>query len=133
MTQEKTNLEKKTSGEVQSEAEAVGLTYVPAVDIYENEHGLVMRVEMPGVDEGSANVHIEKNLLSIEGKVHTEVPEGYSLVRAENDAGAYRRAFQLSGEIDPAGVKAKMKNGVLQVLLPKREEAKPRKIEINVN
>jgi len=133
MTQANANLEKKLEGEVQPQPEVAGETYVPAVDIYEDDHGLVMRIEMPGVDDRSANVSIEKNVLSIEGKVHTEIPEGYSLVRAENDAVAYRRSFQLLGEIDPAGVKAKMKNGVLQVLLPKREEAKPRKIEISVN
>ncbi len=109
-----------------------GRTYVPPVDIYENEEGLVMDVDMPGVDDKSLEVTVENRVLTIEGRVGLDVPAGYQLARAECQASGYRRVFELSDEVDTGAVKARMKHGVLRLTLPKREEAKARKIEIAV-
>jgi HSP20 family protein len=109
-----------------------GRMYVPPVDIYEGEDSLMMNVDMPGVDEKSVEVTVESQVLTIEGRVELDVPAGHELARAECQARGYRRVFELSDEIDAAGLKARVKNGVLRLTLPKREEAKSRKIEIEV-
>ncbi len=109
-----------------------GRVYVPPVDIYESDESLVMDVDMPGVDDKSLNVTVENRVLTIEGQVALDVPVGHALARAECQASGYRRVFELSDEIDTGSVKARMKHGVLRLTLPKREEAKSRKIEIAV-
>ena len=104
--------------------------YVPNVDIFENDDETVLLVDMPGVDDKSADVSFENQVLRIAGKVTTEIPAGHRLVREENDATGFERTFAVSHDIDAAGIKATMKNGVLRVVLPRAPEAKPRKIEI---
>ena len=109
-----------------------GRVYVPPVDIYESNESLVMDVDMPGVDETTLDVTVENRVLTLEGKVALDVPAGHTLARAESQASGYRRVFELSDEIDTTAIKARMKHGVLRLTLPKREEAKSRKIEIAV-
>jgi len=106
--------------------------YTPAVDIYDHEQEWLLLVEMPGVSDKSAEVSVDKGVLTIEGKVEPPALEGYTLARAEFDVARYRRAFEISDRVDPKGVKANMKNGVLRITLPKKEEAKARKVEVTV-
>jgi HSP20 family molecular chaperone IbpA len=104
--------------------------YLPAVDIFEGRDALRLRADMPGVEPSAVNVSVENDVLTIEGKAACEEPSGYALAGQEFCVGRYRRDFSLSGEVDTGGIKAKMKNGVLEVLLPKSVAAKTRKIEI---
>jgi HSP20 family protein len=104
--------------------------YVPRVDIYESADDIVVVADMPGVDESSVNITLEKNVLTINGYVEPEEPENYSLAYAEYEVGDYRRSFTLSNQIDQENIKATVKNGVLRLWLPKAAVARSRKIAV---
>lgn len=102
----------------------------PAVEIIESEHGSTLHVELPGVDQASAEVSLDKNTLTIRGPSGDNVPKGFELVHAEYTTGDYERVFTVSSEIDRDAVEASFKNGVLTLQLPREEAAKSTKIEI---
>ncbi|MCA9803934.1 MAG: Hsp20/alpha crystallin family protein [Cyanobacteria bacterium HKST-UBA02] len=104
--------------------------FTPPVDIYQSENAFVVIAEMPGVDESSVDITLEKGILTIQGESHREVLEGYRLVRSEAPGGNYRRMFRLSEEVDLERADAVMKDGVLRLTLPKHENARPRKISV---
>lgn len=104
--------------------------YVPRVDIYETKESIVLLADMPGVDEGSVDITLEKNVLTITGKVEPVGFPEHNLVYAEYDTGDYQRAFTLPEEIDQNRIGATVKNGVLRVVLQKAEKSKARKIAI---
>jgi len=105
-------------------------SYSPQVDIVEREEGIVVIADMPGVDEKSVDINLEKNVLSIYGRVEDEDFSNYSPAYAEYGIGDYERVFTLSDEIDRDRIDATVKNGVLTVVLPKAEKAKSRKISV---
>jgi HSP20 family molecular chaperone IbpA len=107
-----------------------GRVYVPRADIYETADDLVIVADMPGVDEHSVDITLEKNVLTISGQAQTEVPQDYSLSYTEYRPGNYQRRFTLSNHIDHDNIQATVKNGVLRLWLRKAEAAKPRKINI---
>ncbi|MBK9145448.1 MAG: Hsp20/alpha crystallin family protein [Candidatus Melainabacteria bacterium] len=104
--------------------------FTPPVDIYQSENAFVVIAEMPGVDESSVDITLEKGILTIQGESHREILEGYRLVRSEAPNGNYRRMFRLSEEVDLERADAVMKDGVLRLTLPKHENARPRKISV---
>ena len=104
--------------------------YVPRVDIYETDDTIVLLTDMPGVDENSIDITLEKNVLTINGYVEGDDPDNYSLSYAEYESGDYERSFNLSNEIDRENIEATVKNGVLRLLLPKAAPAKTRKITV---
>jgi HSP20 family molecular chaperone IbpA len=107
-------------------------TFTPKVDIWETEAGYHIEVEMPGVEKEGVDVKLEKGVLSILGRVQAEDTLGFEKVYSEYEFGNYERQFQISEIIDETKVKAVIKNGILQVELPKRESAKPKRIEVKV-
>ncbi len=128
MTTESKAVEKREARAETAPTREWGRVYVPPVDIYENEEHLVMRIDMPGVGDKSAEVVVENRVLTIEAQVDLDVPAGYDLTRAESQARGYRRVFELSDEIDDTAIKASMKNGLLKIVIPKKEGmAKDRK------
>jgi len=105
--------------------------FTPPVDIYQSENAFVVIAEMPGVDESSVDITLEKGILTIQGESHRDALEtGYRLVRSEAPVGNYRRMFRLSEEVDLERADAVMKDGVLRLTLPKHENARPRKISV---
>jgi HSP20 family molecular chaperone IbpA len=104
--------------------------YVPKVDIVETGSGMVMYADMPGVDEKSVEVTLEKNVLTITGSVETEALAGRSMAYAEYDVGDYERAFTVSDEIDRDRIDAVVKNGVLKLFLHKLPQAEVKKISV---
>ena len=92
--------------------------YVPRVDIYETDDAIILLTDMPGVDENSVDIMLEKNVLTINGYVHVDDPDNYSLSYAEYESGDYERSFNLSNEIDRENIEATVKNGVLRLHLP---------------
>jgi len=104
--------------------------FVPRADIYETAETIVLLADMPGVDEKSVDITLEKNVLTIDAAVEPELPQGYKLAYAEYTSGNYHRVFTLSDEIDREGIEAAVKNGVLKLTLPKSQKAKPRKISV---
>jgi len=110
-----------------------GRTYVPDVDIYETLESLWLRADMPGVDEQSIEVNVNDGVLSIEGQVAVKDYENLMPVYTEYNIGNYSRRFTLANTIDTERISARMKNGVLELELPKAEKAKPRRIAISAN
>ena len=108
-------------------------TWAPAVDIYETENELVLKADLPDVDEKDLDIQIENNMLTIRGerKFNHEVKED-NYLRIERTYGAFSRSFSLPNTVNPAAIKAEYKNGVLRVELPKRAESKPRQVKVNV-
>lgn len=104
--------------------------YVPRADIYETEEEIFVVADMPGMDENSLDITLEKNILTISGYVEPEYPENYSLSYAEYEVGDYQRSFTLSNYIDQNNIEATVKNGVLELRLPKAGPARARKIAI---
>ena len=105
-------------------------TFVPRVDIYETKDALFLIADMPGVDEKTVDVELEKNILTITGRVENGRVQDYSLVFSEYEVGDYERTFTLSDEIDKDKIKATVRQGVLRLELPKAEKVKPQKIKI---
>lgn len=105
-------------------------TMAPAVDISENEQGILLRAEMPGVSKDRLEVHADRNGLSIRGDVSIEMPQGMQALYADVQATRYQRSFTLSGELDPERIDAQLKDGVLTLQIPKRAEFQPRRIEV---
>jgi HSP20 family molecular chaperone IbpA len=108
------------------------LAFVPRADILETNEGITIVADMPGVDETSVDITLEKNVLTIRGIVDPVDPEGLSLAYSEYRVGDYERAFSLSDQIDQDGIDALVKDGVLRLYLPKITEARRRTIAIRV-
>lgn len=104
--------------------------YTPNVDILERKDEIVVTADLPGVDEKSLDISLEKNVLTINGRVESEVPEPYRLAYSEYGIGDYQRAFTLSDEVDKERIHATMKNGILRLVMPKAATAKARKITV---
>jgi HSP20 family protein len=108
--------------------------WVPAVDIYETEnHDLVVRAELPGLNREDIEVSVENSTLVLQGekKLDTSVKEEHYR-RIERSYGSFHRSFTLPNTVDASRIGAEFKNGVLTVKLPFREEAKPRTINVDV-
>jgi HSP20 family protein len=105
--------------------------FVPRSDIYETADALVIKCDIPGVDESALDITLEKNVLTISG--YADVPEqgDLTLAYAEYESGDYERRFSLSDQIDQDGIEAKVKDGVLTMTLPKAKTAVARKIAVN--
>ena len=105
-------------------------TFVPRVDIYETDENVVLLADMPGIDESTIDITLEKNILTIRGTVEAEWPEDKELAYAEYGIGDYERTFALSDEVDRDRIEATAKHGVLRLILPKDDVAKTRKIAV---
>jgi HSP20 family protein len=108
-------------------------SWAPAVDIFETEHELVVKADLPDVDAKDLDIRVENNILSIRGerKFEKKVSEDKYL-RVERAYGSFSRSFSLANTVNSEAIKADYSNGVLTLTIPKREEAKPKQIKINV-
>jgi HSP20 family protein len=106
--------------------------WIPPVDIYETEHDVVLKAELPGVDPKDVEASVHDGLLYLKGerKYESEVKEE-NYRHVERAYGGFARTFTLPAAVDAEKVKAEFKDGILTVTLPKREEAKPKKIKIS--
>jgi HSP20 family protein len=108
-------------------------SFAPAVDVYEDEHDVTLKIEVPGVDEKDINVNLEDNTLTVHGErkiENEEKEENYR--RVEREYGRFTRTFTLPTTVDSEKVSATYDKGVLNVTLPKKAEAKPKQIKVNV-
>lgn len=115
-------------------AEESNLTsWAPAVDIYETEHELVVKADVPEVDPKDLDIRVENNILTIRGerKFEKKVNEE-NYLRVERAYGTFSRSFSLANTVNSEAIKADYQNGVLTLTIPKREEAKPKLIKVNV-
>lgn len=103
---------------------------VPAVDVFEDDNGITLLADLPGVPREGLNVRVDGDSLQIEGTASAFGPENLELVYGEARLPVYRRRFTLSRELDTSRIDAQLKDGVLRLTIPKAEEARPRRIEV---
>jgi len=108
-------------------------TWAPAVDIYETENELVLKADLPYINEKDLDIRVENNMLTVRGerKFEQKVKED-NYLRIERTYGAFSRSFGLPNTVNTEAIKAEYKNGVLTVELPKRAESKPKQVKVNV-
>jgi HSP20 family molecular chaperone IbpA len=104
--------------------------FLPNADIYETKDALNVILEMPGVEKSSVDVRVEEGVLKVEGRLDFSKYEGLQPLYTEYNVGHYSRSFRLSNTIDHNKIAAELKDGVLSLVLPKIEEAKPRTIQV---
>ncbi len=104
--------------------------FMPVTDIFETDQALTLVVEMPGVKKENVDVQVEDDVLTIHGRIDFSNYEGMQPVYTEYNVGDYARSFQLSGKIDQGKINAQLRDGVMTLVLPKAEKAKPRKISV---
>lgn len=109
-------------------------TWAPAVDIYETENALVVKADLPDIQEKDIDIRVENNTLTIRGerKFQKEVNED-NYLRVERAYGTFTRSFSLPNTVNTEGIHAEYRNGVLTVNMPKREESKPKQIKISAS
>jgi len=123
--QQKREVEKKTEGTTP------GRLFVPVTDIFETPEGLTVVLEMPGVERDSIEASVENDIVTIEGRIDFTKYEGMQPVYTEYNVGHFARSFEISNKIDQSKISAQMKDGVVTIMLPKAEQAKPRKIQVS--
>src|SRR6202045_2013223 len=108
-------------------------SFAPPVDVYEDEHNIILKLEVPGIDEKDIDVRIEGNTLTVHGerKIEKEEKEE-NFRRVERQYGSFTRSFTLPSSVDPGQVSAHYEKGVLNINLAKKAEAKPKQIKVNV-
>lgn len=104
--------------------------FAPRADVYETKEAIFVLADLPGIDESSIDITLEKNVLTINGFTQPQAHDGLKLVYCECPDGDYRRVFILSQEVDREGIEATLKNGVLKLVLPKSPTALARKIAV---
>ncbi len=103
------------------------------VDIREEPEQIVLQADIPGMEQKDIKIHVENNQLTIAGeRTFGDEKRRDTYHRIERAYGFFSRTFQLGGQTNPEKIQASYKNGVLEIILPKREESKPRSIEIQV-
>ncbi|HSP31118.1 MAG TPA: Hsp20/alpha crystallin family protein [Halomonas sp.] len=105
-------------------------TLLPAVDIIEESNALKLVADMPGVTQESLHLELDNNVLSLEGEITLNMPEGLSALHAEVRGRRFARRFNLSHEVDGEAITASIVNGVLTVTLPKKDSHRSRRIEV---
>ncbi len=103
---------------------------IPRVDVLEDESGITLLADLPGVPRESLELKVEGDALLVEGVVTTPMPQELQSVYAEVRVPRYRRTFTLSRELDASRIEANLKDGVLNLRIPKQEHAKPRRVEV---
>ena len=107
--------------------------FAPPVDVYEDEHNITLKIEVPGIDEKDIDVRIENNTLTVHGERKFEKEEKEeNFRRVERQYGSFTRSFTLPTTVDPEKVSAASDKGILKISLAKKAEAKPKQIKINV-
>lgn len=105
-------------------------SFIPKADIYETEKEIIVLADIPGANEETVDVTLEKNVLSINAYIEPAIPSGFDIAYAEYEEGDYQRSFRLSNEIDRNKIEAIVSGGVLRLRLPKFQEAATKKIAI---
>jgi HSP20 family protein len=107
-------------------------TWAPPVDVAEDNEKILVKVEVPGVDEKDLKVNFEDGLLTISGERQFEQKDDRNYHRIERSYGSFVRTFTLPRSVDTTAIMANYRNGVLEIEIPKKDEAKPKQIQINV-
>ena len=124
------SLQAREKEEMQGEATRPGPVFRPDIDILERPEDFIIYADLPGVDDQSVDIRLEKGTLALEARLATLPESGWNPLHSEYRLGSFYREFRISEDIDESGVSAKMKNGVLELHLPKSAERQPRVIPV---
>lgn len=129
---ENTAMQTRQSSALQG-AVAAQAALLPPVDIFEDDSAITLKTDLPGVSKERLSIQVDKDTLTIEGEAQIPMPEGMEALYADLRSTKFRRSFNLSRELAADRIDAQIRDGVLTLKVPKREEFQPRKIEIKVN
>jgi HSP20 family protein len=129
-TRQELQVQQKRELEKKEESTIPARVFLPTADIYETNDALNVVLEMPGVDKNSVDIRVEDGVLKIEGRLDFSKYQGLQPLYTEYNVGHYSRSFRLSSKIDQNKIAAELNDGVLSLVLPKVEEAKPRTIQV---
>ena len=122
-----------TYGQGSTEESLTTSRFVPPVDVYEDEHNITLKIEVPGIEQKDIDVRLENNTLTVRGERKFEKEEKEeNFHRVERRYGSFYRAFTLPNTVDADSASADYDNGVLKIKLAKKAEAKPKQIKVNV-
>lgn len=130
-SQQELQVQQKREVEKKQESTVSWRTYLPVTDIFETDQALIVVLEMPGVGKEAVDVSVENDILTIDGRIDYSKYEGLQPIYTEYNVGYYTRSFQISSKIEQGGISAELKDGVMTLVLPKAETAKPRKIKVS--
>jgi HSP20 family protein len=126
-----TSSRRGNGGDAARNAQGQQPAVLPPVDIHEDDHGITVLADLPGVSREQLGVRVDGDTLTIEASARpVGAPENMELVYSEVQLASYRRQFTLSRELDPSRIEAVLKDGVLRLSIPKSEDARPRRIEV---
>ena len=129
-TQQELQVQQKREVDKAQESTTPMRAFLPTTDIFETEDVLTVVLEMPGVARDNVEVSVENGMVTVEGRINFDKYEGLQPVYSEYNIGPYRRSFRVSSRVDADRIRAEMRDGVITLVLPKVEEAKPRRIEV---
>ena len=129
-TKQELQVQQKRELENKEESTIPARLFLPTADIYETNDALNVVLEVPGVDKNSVDIRVEDGVLKIEGRLDFSKYQGLQPLYTEYNVGHYSRSFRLSSKIDQNKIAAELNDGVLSLVLPKVEEAKPRTIQV---
>ena len=129
-TRQELQVQQKRELENKEESTIPARVFLPSADIYETNDALNVVIEMPGVEKSSVDIRVEDGVLKIDGRLDFSKYQGLQPLYTEYNVGHYSRSFRLSSKIDQNKIAAELKDGVLALVLPKVEEAKPRTIQV---
>lgn len=122
--------ELKQSNEKSSTTTAHAVNVTPAADIHETKDGVVLYLDLPGVNKESLHIDVDSDVLSIKASVELSIPDNLNATYMDVQGGVFSRKFTLSAELDSSKIEANLKDGVLKLAIPRSEKHKPRKIEV---
>jgi HSP20 family protein len=132
MNDSQTNVTRTSQGSTDDPSVESSPALAPAVDIIESAEGITLLADMPGVSKDRLTVSVDGDNLTLEGRAVIDVPENIALVHSEVRNPRFRRTFTLSRDLDPGKIEATLRNGVLQMHIPKSEAGRPKRIEVQV-
>jgi HSP20 family molecular chaperone IbpA len=131
MAEQELQVQQKREVETKQESTVPVRSFMPVTDIFETDEALTVVLEMPGVSKESVEVGVESDILTIAGRIDFSKYNGLQPLYTEYNIGNYSRSFQISSKIEQDGIKAELKDGVMTLVLPKAEKAKPRRISVS--
>ena len=123
-------IEAREKQELETEGTRPGTAFRPDVDILEREDAFVIHADLPGVDEGSVDIRLDKGVLTLNAALASEPEAETGALHLEYRSGGYHREFRISEKVDSAGVSGKMKDGVLELVLPKTAQHQARRVDV---
>lgn len=130
-THQELQVQQKREVEKKQERTIPARFFVPVTDIFETKDALTVVLEMPGVNNQSVDVRVENDVLTVEGQIDFAKYDAMQPVYTEYNIGSYTRSFELSSKVEQDRISAELKDGVMTLVLPKAEKARPRKIAVS--